>query len=156
MATVGLMASERAAYFRRVANPVLAVGGVAVAAALLVSGTTLEMIGAPAWLYLVAGVACIQVHIDARGVKVAAWPLRRPQRWVPIQRITGARQVQIGRHWLWGLRWVAGHRTWAFLVYGRHALEVTIDGGEALLVTVPDAQVAAGLLNDLLAQAGQP
>lgn len=154
--TVGLAASERAVYFRRVTNPVLALVGIAMAGVLFASGTALEMIGALAWLYLVAGVACVRVHIDTRGVKVTAWPLGRPQRWVPLERIIGARQVQVGRHWLWGLRWVATDRTWAFLVYGRHALEVTIDSGEALLVTVPDALLAAGLVNDLLARTGQP
>ena len=75
--TVGLAATERAVYSRWVTNPVLALVGVGVAAAMFASGRTLPMIGAGAWLYLVAGVACIRAHIDDRGVKVRAWPFGR-------------------------------------------------------------------------------
>lgn len=152
--TVGLAATERAVYSRWVTNPVLALVGVGVAAAMFASGRTLPMIGAGAWLYLVAGVACVRVHIDDRGVQVTAWPLSRPRRSVPLDRVRGARVVEVGRHWWWGLRWLATRRTWAFRVAGRQALEVAIDNGESLLVTVPDAAVAAGLLNDLVDRMG--
>ena len=152
--TVGLAATERAVYSRWVTNPVLALVGVGVAAAMFASGRTLPMIGAGAWLYLVAGVACIRVHIDDRGVKVTAWPFGRPQQSVPLDRVEGARVVEMGRHWWWGLRWLATRRTWAFRVSGRQGLEVAINSGESLLVAVPDAAVAAGLLNDLVDRMG--
>lgn len=152
--SVGLAATERAVYSRWVANPVLALVGVGVAAAMFASGTLLPVIGGVAWLYLVAGVASLRVHIDERGVKVAAWPLGRPKRSVPIDRVRRACVVEVGRCWWWGLCWLPRRRSWAFRVAGRHALEVALDSGESLLVTVPDAAVAAGLLNDLVDRLG--
>jgi hypothetical protein len=148
--SVCLQLDERAIYNCRVTNPLLlAFSGGLLLLYFLTHITVLELIGGLGWLYVIGGVSIVDVQVDSRGVLVSAWPLRHPQRFVSIERITGARAIRVGRSRLWGLRWLARDRTWAFLIRGRRALQVSINNGEALLVTVPDPSTAAGLINDL-------
>jgi len=148
--SVGLRSDERAFYHRRVTNPLLLLFSLSLLALCFYSGITpIMLIGGLGWLYIIGGVSIVDVRIDSRGVLVSAWPLRVPRRFIPVEKIKGARSITVRRTRLWGLRWLARDRSWAFLIRGREALEVLKDNGEALVVTIPDSITAAGLVNDL-------
>jgi hypothetical protein len=83
---------------------------------------------------------------------VAYGPLGLPRQRVPLSRIRGARAIHVTplRHGGWGYRGsllVFGRA--AIVVRGGDGIRVDCDRGR-LVITIDDADTAAGLLNDLV------
>lgn len=139
--TIDLRPGERAIYHKRVTNPLLFVFSLALLGVYFYSGITpIELIGGLGWLYVIGGVSTITVHIDSKGLRVIAWPLKRPQRYVPMEDIAKAESIRIGRFHVYGMCWLPRRRAWAFFIRGREALEVHKQNGESLIVTITDSK----------------
>jgi hypothetical protein len=155
LASIGLARGERASWSGGAANPpALAVGTVC-----LVGGFAALPLGA-----LVSGVAVavglavllfasVQVRVDHTGITISLGPVGRPRFRVPLARIKEARPVDVSplHRGGWGYR---GSMTLfgraAVIIRGGRGIEVQRMDGALLVVTVDDAETAAGLLNDLV------
>jgi hypothetical protein len=94
--------------------------------------------------------------VDARGLTLAHGPFARPRWTVPLAEVAAAEPTDIDpwRVGGWGVRKVPGRRgATAVVVRGGPGLRVIRTDGRELLVTVPDAEAAAGLLADLAGRA---
>jgi hypothetical protein len=157
-ASVGLGATERAVWTGSAGNPWFA----AVGLGLVVSGlASLPLAGAPLpTTFIAAGLALgvfslVRLRVDGSGLTVAYGPLGLPRQRVPLSRIRGARAIDVTplRHGGWGYRG-------SLLVFGRAAIvvrrgagiQVDCDRG-SLVITIDDAETAAGLVNDLVDRA---
>ncbi len=154
--SIGLGATERAMWVSTAHNDwmvlfAVALGGVT--AALLAVG--------PSWIAATIGVtaiACaafarIRVQIDERNVRIAFGPWGFPRMRVPLARVREARAIELAPL-SWGYRGSLriGGRA-AIIVRRGEAVELRLDGGEILSITVDDAATGAGLVNDLVARA---
>jgi len=157
--TVGLRSGERAVWSARVqgrwALAGAAVIGVGLIAAALASGNWwLAAIGALAAL-AAATVSEIVATVDQRGLTIAYGPLGWPRQHVPLEDIAEAEQIDIDpwRVGGWGVRKVPRRPgATAVVIRAGEGIQVRRRDGRDLLVTVPDAGTAAGLLNDLSAR----
>lgn len=157
--SVGLGAGERAVWTGSARSHVFAVIGVASAAvapfwwsALPTGLVFAAAILAPVCLAL----ARIVVRADERGLQIAYGPLGWPRQHVRLDRVVGARAINVVpmANGGWGYRG-------SLLIFGRAAvilrggegLELSLQGGKRLIVTVDDAATGAGLINDLVARA---
>jgi hypothetical protein len=154
--SVGLGATERAAWSGSASNPwfaVFAIGQVVsgLAALLLVPPAlpvTLVFTGIILGLF-----AVVRVRVDGGGVLVSYGPFGFPRQCVPLTRIRGARAIDVAppRHCGWGYRGSLVLSRRASIVI-RRGDGVELDCGEkgTLVITVDDAETAAGLVNDLV------
>lgn len=160
-ATVGLRPSERATWVGRASSRCsLPVAGLSLPAGVATSVLSLNPAGAA--LVVMAGAitatfATVRVAVDRFGVRVAYGPLRWPSTCIEIDRIHRAAAVDVRpRSWGgWGYRGslrLMGKA--AVVVRAGQGLRLDLEGDRFFLVTVDDADVAAGLLNDQLRQAG--
>jgi hypothetical protein len=163
-ATVGLGAREHAVWTAHQASPHAAAGAAAAAVLLPVAGF---VAGGPlGWLLLGVGlllaaaigtVSEVTATVDRRGLTLAHGPVGWPRWTVPLDDIAMAEPTEIDpwRAGGWGIRKVPGRRgALAVVVRGGPGLRVVRADGRELLVTVPDAAAASGLLADLTARGG--
>jgi len=162
--SVGLGAGERAVWSAHAASPHAAAAAAVAAIALPAAGFVAG--GASGWvllgLGLVLGVAIgtvseVTATVDARGLTLAHGPLGRPRWTVPLAEIARAEPAEIDPRRVggWGVRAVPGRRgATAVVVRGGPGLRVVRTDGRELLVTIPDAATAAGLLADLAVRDG--
>ncbi len=165
--TLDLAAGERATWFARL-EPALWLGVVLVVvgvAALVGGGVAIWFAGSTPILitYLVimgfvvlasAGALFWTVRIDSRGF-VARSVLGVPRFTVPLEDVEAAVSVPTGAtagFGGWGLRWGGAGRVGIILGSGE-ALEVRKRSGGSIVVTTPDSERAAALLNSLARRA---
>jgi hypothetical protein len=151
-----LGATERAAWTGRCGSWQLG----AIGALMVVAGVPVGLLGVPvAGVALVVGgllvlwCCVITVTVDRTGLAVGLGPLGLPRLRVPLAEIAEARVedvVPLG-YGGWGLRFVPG--VVAVVLRTGPAVVVTRRSGRTLVVTVDDAETAAGLLNGLREQA---
>ncbi|HYU15004.1 MAG TPA: hypothetical protein VEL05_03005, partial [Candidatus Acidoferrum sp.] len=154
-ASVGLGATERAVWTGSAGNPWFATIGLALVCAGLVA---LPLAFAPvAATLLFTGcvfgtLSVVHVRADESGLLLSYGPLRFPRQRVRLARIRAARAIDVVplRHGGWGYRGsLAIFRRAAVVI--RRGPGIELDLGRGLLViTVDDADTAAGLLNDLV------
>jgi hypothetical protein len=150
-ATLGLKPGEDRVWSRRVVSPVgrlVAVIGACVLGGALVAGNRLFALVGAALLLLGFCLSEISVTIDQRGLTIAYTPLRWPVSTLPLDRIDVAERIDMTATYL-GVqrRWGAT----AVLMRSGEAIRVLRHDGRVLIVSVPDADTAAALLNDLSA-----
>ncbi|MEU7070694.1 DUF1648 domain-containing protein [Streptomyces narbonensis] len=100
--------------------------------------------------------ARVRVTVDRHGLTVRSALASRPRVRVPLDGVEGASVREIDAvtdFGGWGYR-VRAHRTGVVLRSGE-ALVVRRDGGREFAVTVPDARIAAALLNTLAERHGK-
>ncbi len=157
-ATVGLATGERAtwiasAHNRWIGGTALVLVGAAAAGRTLVPGwSALSCVGLA---LLLAAFAEIHARVDDRGLSIAFGPWRLPRMRVPLERIRGARTIEIEpmANGGWGYRGslsIFGRA--AVIVRRGEGLELRLDRDQVLIVSVDDAKTAAGLINDLAAR----
>ena len=109
-------------------------------------------------LLLVVMFLRITVHVDNKGVRITLGPFGSTFRFIPLSDIKQARFIHVVvplEHGGWGYRG-------SMKVFGRAALvlrrgegiEIHLKDDKVLTVTVDDAEAGAGLINDLVNQAG--
>lgn len=155
-ATIGLHPGERAVWSARVRG-----GWALFAAAALGTGFLVAAwLGGQWWLVLPGAVAALSVAtvseivatVDERGLTIAYGPLGWPSQTVPLSEIATAEAIDIDpwRVGGWGIRKVPRRAgATAIVIRAGEGIRVQRRDGRDLLVTVPDAGGAAGLLNDL-------
>ena len=129
----------------------VALGGIAAVLLAVGPGWTAATVVATA--VACAGFARVRVQVDEHDVRIAFGPWAFPRMRVPITRVREARAVEL-RPVSWGYRGSlrVGGRA-AIIVRRGEAVELRLDGGEILSITVDDAATGAGLVNDLIARA---
>jgi hypothetical protein len=162
-ASVGLAPGERAVWTAHTASPYGAAAAAAAAVVLPAAGFAAG--GPQGWILVGAGlvlavaigtVSELTATVDARGLTLAHGPFARPRWTVPLAEVAAAEPADIDpwRVGGWGVRKVPGRRgATAVVVRGGPGLRVVRTDGRELLVTVPDAEAAAGLLADLAGRA---
>lgn len=163
-ATLELADGEQVAWARSVASRPLTIVVVAIGVAPIV--VALVAGGVPDW-WLVGGcliaatvglaVGEIVVTVDARGLTIAYGPWSWPRQTVPVGQVAAAETTDLDPWSVggWGYRKVPGRPgVTAVVIRGGSALRVVRDDGRELLVTVPDADTAAALLQTLAARNG--
>jgi hypothetical protein len=156
LSTVGLAATERAAWAGRARNRGFAVGGIA---ALAVAAVAYGLGNTPTAITLaIVGIVMVpfaELHarVDDRGLVVGFGPIAWPRIHVALADIRTARAIDVEpmKHGGWGYRGsltVFGKA--AAIVRGGDGLELQLDGNRTLIVSTDDAATAAGLLNDLV------
>jgi hypothetical protein len=157
--SVGLRPHERAVWSAHVRSRVNGVAAVVVGAALgagaILAGGPAGWVLASAALVAVAAIATLselEATVDERGLTIALGPFGLPRRRVPLSQIAGAEQIDVDP-WRWG-GW--GYRkvprrpgATAIVMRAGEGLRLVLRDGRELVVTVPDAATAAGLLGDL-------
>lgn len=145
---------ERAVWFQRPrggAGLVVGLLAAAVSAGAAVSAQLWWMLALAAGLVaLVAAMFAWVVRVDENGLSVRS-ALGVPRTHIPLGEVTEARATTVRcfpEFGGWGWRTAMDGRTGILLRSGE-ALEVTRTGGGVFLVTVDDAETAAGLLNTL-------
>ncbi|MGV3711819.1 DUF1648 domain-containing protein [Pseudolysinimonas sp.] len=155
---VTLAADERAAWVgtARMARGALLALGATVLAVLAITAVAVFQTGGTAWpvLLIPAGLGVVlfvfggfTVRVDARGLTVRAllglpvWRIRADD----VAQAAVVEVAPLGDFGGWGIRFGRGRRTGVVTRAGE-ALEVRRRSGRALVVTVDDAEAAAGLL----------
>jgi Protein of unknown function (DUF1648) len=159
--TVGLSPREHAVWFGGAHSRGLLLVGPALAAGTLL----LALLTAMWWLVLLAvvvllaviGTASVSVRIDAEAVRVGFGPLRWPAKVVRLSDVTAAEAIDVKPvAWGgWGYRWVPSKHATAAVVRRGPGLRLDRTDGRVFVVTVDDADRAAGLVNDLLDRRGR-
>jgi hypothetical protein len=156
--TVGLRAGERAVWSAHLRSPVNVVGallaGVALGgAAVVAGGPAAWVLGAAALaaVALIASLSELEAIVDERGLTVALGPLGVPRAHVPLADIAWVEPIDVDpwRWGGWGWRWLPHRRATAIVMRAGEGVRVARRDGRQLVVTVPDARTAAGLLADL-------
>jgi hypothetical protein len=156
--TVGLRDGEQAAWAGHLrSRPVIAAAIVVpttlALAALLVGGDATWPLWAAAVVALVAigAVSELQVTVGASGLTVALGPFGVPRRHWPLADIAWAERIDVDpwRWGGWGWRVLPHRNATAIVIRAGDGLRIGLRDGRELVVTVPDATTAAGLLNDL-------
>ena len=159
--TLALADGARAYWSGSASNRVLlGVGGYLALQALVLWALLPQLRLLPAWLALHAVVLValelfsrIRVTVDGRGVTVRYGHLGLWTQRVPLDRIVGARAIELDpiAHGGWGYR---GSRKLfgkaSIVVRSGSAVQLDLRGGHQLFITVDDATTAARLLNGLL------
>jgi hypothetical protein len=156
LSSVGLGATERAAWVGGARNRGFGAGGIAALALAAVAyalGNTPTAITLALAGILLVPFAELQVRVDDRGLAIGFGPAAWPRVHVALADIRSARRLDISpmKHGGWGYRGsltVFGKA--AAIVRGGDGLEVELDGNRTLIVSTDDAATAAGLLNDLV------
>jgi hypothetical protein len=155
-ASVGLGATERAIWTGSAANPWFGAIGLALVCAGLIAlplafvpgATTLLLIGC-----VLVTLSVVHVRVDGNGLLLSYGPLRLPRQRVPLSRIQAARAIDVvpWRSGGWGYRGsLALFRRAAVVIRGGPGIELDFGRRGRLVITVDDADTAAGLLNDLV------
>ncbi|WP_206791018.1 hypothetical protein [Amycolatopsis sp. MtRt-6] len=156
--SVGLRPGQRAFWAGGAANPAMlwSLALIPVAIALVPAGLSWPVAG---WITLVGVVVAaltyrLSATVDAKGVTIRFGLLGVPWRHLRLDSIREAttRELSMFRDGGLGLRFNPVTGTTAYKVRGGPALELTLESGRKVLVSVDDPETAAGLVNDLLAQ----
>ncbi|HET6707077.1 hypothetical protein [Amycolatopsis sp.] len=156
--SVGLRPGQRAFWASGAANPAMlwTLALVPVAIALVPAGLSWPVAG---WLTLVGVLVAaltyrLSATVDAKGVTIRFGLLGLPWRHLRLDSIREAttRELSMFRDGGLGLRFNPVTGTTAYKVRGGPALELTLESGRKVLVSVDDPETGAGLVNDLLAQ----
>ena len=135
-------------------NPLLGLLGVALGAACLVAAPLVSWwLLVPGAVVLVASVTASVLHVrcDARGLEVRygllGWPVQR----IPMASIETAHAVDLDpAEWGgWGYRWAPAQNGTAAVTRRGPAIVIERTDGRRFAVTVDDALIGAGVLNDL-------
>ena len=162
---IRLADGERAVWSRRVTAPagflilggavVVLLVGMAITVSLVTGGRLWFLALLPLLLFaLFATTAAWRVRIDARGA-TARGLLGLPRFTVPLADIRSARVVSVdplGDFGGWGVRW-GNRRRFGIVLQAGAALELERLDGRAFVVTTPDAERAAALVNGMRARA---
>ncbi|HWK26722.1 MAG TPA: hypothetical protein VNS09_09170 [Solirubrobacter sp.] len=158
-ASVGLRPGELAVWSARVRGRLAMLAAAAVSVGLVLAG----VLSGNWWLAVLSlpiGLACASVSeivatVDRRGLTIAYGPLGWPRQTVPLDAIDVVEPTEIDpwRVGGWGYRKVPGRAATAVVIRAGEGIRVRRHDGTELLVTLPDAATAAGLLNDLQASA---
>lgn len=163
---VAIAPGEQVVWTRALASRPAVLGCVAVGGGLVVSGLLAG--GTRGWFMAAGGVLVallasvlteIVATVDARGLTIAYGPLGWPRQTVPLADVAQAEATRIDPWRLggWGWRKVPGRPgATAVVLRGGEGLRVTRADGRELLVTIPDAATAAGLLEALAARERTP
>jgi hypothetical protein len=155
-ATIGLRPGEQAVWSARVQSRWALVAAAALAAGLVL----VAVLSGPWWLAVVgplaglvtASLSEIVATADRRGLTIAYGPLGWPRQTVPLEQIDSVESIDIDpwRVGGWGYRKVPRRPgVTAIVIRAGEGIRVRRRDGRELLVTVPDATTAAGLLNDI-------
>lgn len=159
-ASVGLGPAERASWRGGATNPPMrALGGMCVVGsfAALPLGVVVAGAAFAAGLALLS-CASARVRVDRAGITIALGPVGLPRLRVPLARIQEARPIDVWplRRGGWGYRGsLTRSGRAAVIIRGGRGLEIRRTDGATLVVTVDDADTAAGLLNDLVDRAAE-
>jgi hypothetical protein len=150
--TVRLGAAEQAVWTGRAHNAVLP--GIAMAAAVLLfvlSGRA-PLILCAVVILIVLIFSAVRVVAGPRGVQVRLGVFGWPRQTVPLSEIADARSISLAplEFGGWGWRVRPGRR--AVIIRGGPAIDLRLRDGKRFLITVDDAERAAGLVNDYLAR----
>lgn len=164
VAPVALAEGEQAVWTRALSSRPAAVGcgvvggGIAVAGLLLGGGARWPMVaGGVVVAVVLSSLSEIVATVDARGLTIAYGPLGWPRQTVPLADVASAERTEIDPLSVggWGYRKVPKRPgTTAVVLRGGEGLRVVRRDGRVLLVTIPDAATAAGLLVALSRRAG--
>jgi hypothetical protein len=105
-----------------------------------------------AMFLLILGFSYISVVVGPTGVTIRSGALGWPRRHIPLDRISAARVVSIDPVAYGGWGWRVRPGLSAVIVRGGNGLELDLNTGARSVVSVDDAEQAAGLINDLLAR----
>ncbi len=158
-ATIGLGPKERAAWSATARNR----GVLAIAAILLGAAVISMLLAVPpvtaivlfATAILAAAFSEVRVQVGEAGVVIAFGAWHFPRMTMPLSRISEARAIEVRpmANGGWGYRGSLSMTGRAAVVVRRgEGMELRVDGTKTLVVTVDDAQTAAGLVNDLVAR----
>jgi uncharacterized membrane protein len=161
-ASIGLGATERASWTATARNRWLAALALALAGAAAIS-----LAVAPAASVAICAIAAIavltfatiSVSVSERGLRVVLGPWRFPRIDVPLASIREARAIDVSpmSRGGWGYRGsLSLFGRASVIVRGGEGIELELERGRTLVITVDDAQTAAGLLNDLVARTRPP
>lgn len=161
VAPIALADGEQAVWSRSLASRPAAIGCAAIGGGMAVAGLLVG--GAAGWGLVAGGVATavllsalseIVATVDARGLTIAYGPLGWPRQTVPLADVASAERTEIDPWSVggWGYRKAGSGKT-AVVLRGGEGLRVVRRDGRELLVTVPDAATAAGLLTALRGRA---
>jgi hypothetical protein len=156
--SVGLQPGQRAFWSGRAANPAMlwALVLIPVAIALVPAGVPWPT---ALWIGFVGAVVTaltyrLRAKVDATGVTIRFGLLGFPWRHLELSTIreAAARELETFGDGGLGLRFNPVTGTTAYKVRGGPALELTLENGRTVLVSVDDPETGAGLVNDLIAQ----
>jgi hypothetical protein len=156
--SVGLQPGQRAFWSGRAANPAMlwALALIPAAIALLPAGVPWPTV---LWIGFVGAVVTaltyrLRAKVDATGVTIRFGLLGFPWRHLELSTIreATARELETFGDGGLGLRFNPVTGTTAYKVRGGPALELTLESGRTVLVSVDDPETGAGLVNDLIAQ----
>jgi hypothetical protein len=154
--SIGLGQHERAVWIGGAHSRVLLLIGPAVAGVMVLLAviTADWLLVVPAIAALLAGVATasVSVRIDADAVRVGFGPFGWPAKVVPLDEVTAAEAIVVEpMMWGgWGYRWLPWRHASAAVVRRGEGLRLDRVDGRVFVVTVDDADRAAGLVNDYL------
>lgn len=157
--SVGLGSSERPAWFGNAHNHVLTTALVALSIVFWFRGGGGAGIYVWTALPLLAALlfSSVNVTVTEAKVEIGLGPLRWPKKQVWIEDVAHATagHIQPLRHGGWGYR-ICGPGCRAIIVREGDGMKLALNSGKTIIVTVDDASVAAGVINDLKSRGSDP